>query len=118
MRSSAAPPCDRFARPTVSPDCRSRRRPLEFASSRHAGQYREIDHAALIAHPIEVGQLLVRDGQPDEVIAAGLLHDVLEKTPTTSPELQRRFGPRIARLVESVSDDRLIGDRGTQARAA
>jgi hypothetical protein len=45
-----------------------------------------------------------------EVIAAGLLHDVLEKTATTSRQLRRRFGARFARLVESVSDDPSIGD--------
>ena len=83
---------------------------LEFASDRHADQYREIDHAPFIAHPIEVGSLLHTDGQPDEVIAAGLLHDVLEKTGTTRAQLQRRFGASIARLVESVSDDPSIDD--------
>ncbi len=83
---------------------------LEFASARHADQYREIDHAPFIAHPIEVGSLLQRDGQPDEVIAAGLLHDLLEKTQTRGEELQRRFGASIARLVESVSDDPSIDD--------
>ena len=83
---------------------------LRFARTRHAGQYREIDHAPFIDHPIEVGWLLRCDGQPDEVIAAGLLHDVLEKTATTSAELCRRFGARIAWLVESVSDDPSIRD--------
>ena len=83
---------------------------LEFASTRHADQYREIDRAPFIAHPIEVGSLLHCDGQPDEVIAAGLLHDVLEKTATTSRQLRRRFGAGIARLVELVSDDPSIGD--------
>jgi (p)ppGpp synthase/HD superfamily hydrolase len=78
---------------------------LEFASERHAGQYREIDHAPFIVHPIEVGRLLRCDGQPDDVIAAGLLHDVLEKTATSSAELRHRFGVRIAWLVETVSDD-------------
>jgi (p)ppGpp synthase/HD superfamily hydrolase len=83
---------------------------LEFASARHANQYREIDHAPFIAHLIEVGRLLERNGQPDEIIAAGLLHDVLEKTTTTSAELKRRFGARVTRLVESVSDDPSISD--------
>lgn len=77
---------------------------------RHAGQCRGVDDAPFIHHPIEVGRLLDSDGQPGEVIAAGLLHDLLERTTTTSPELQRRFGTRIARLVESVSDDPSIGD--------
>ena len=35
---------------------------------------------------VEVGRLLDRDGQPDEVIAAGLLHDTLEKTATTAAQ--------------------------------
>ena len=83
---------------------------LRFASARHADQYREIDGAPFIAHPFEVGSLLRRDGQPDEIIAAGILHDVLEKTATTSAELHRRFGARIARVVESVSDHPSLGD--------
>jgi hypothetical protein len=78
---------------------------LRFAQRRHAGQYRETDHAPFIDHPIEVGWLLCRNGQSEEVIAAGLLHDVLEKTATSGTELERRFGKRIVRLVESVSDD-------------
>ena len=82
---------------------------LRFVSARHAGQRREIDHAPFIAHPIEVASLLRRDGQRDEIIAVGLLHDVLEKTATTSAELHRRFGAHIARLVESVSDDPSVG---------
>ncbi len=78
---------------------------LELASARHANQYREIDHAPFIVHPIEVGRLLYCDGRPTDVIAAGLLHDVLEQTATPSAELRHRFGARVAWLVESVSDD-------------
>jgi (p)ppGpp synthase/HD superfamily hydrolase len=95
---------DRFARLPMA------RAALEFASARHANQYREVDHAPFITHPIEVGGLLQCHGWPDEVVAAGLLHDVLEKTATTRAEVRRRFGVRIARLVESVSDDPAIGD--------
>lgn len=89
---------------------------LRFASARHANQYREIDHAPFIAHSSEVGALLLANGQPDEVIAAGLLHDVLEKTGTPRAELQRRFGARVAGLVESVSDDPSIDDYGSRKR--
>jgi len=89
---------------------------VRFARARHAGQHREIDHAPFIAHPIEVGRLLHGDGQSDEIIAAGLLHDVLERTPTTSAELHRRFGARIARIVESVSDNPSLGDYTSRKR--
>ena len=87
-----------------------------FASSRHTGQYREIDGAPFIAHPLEVGRLLHRNGQPDHVAAAGLLHDVLEKTNTTPQELGREFGKRVARLVEAVSDDPSITDYDERKR--
>ena len=63
-----------------------------------------------------MGCLLQGDGQPDEIIAAGLLHDVLEKTSTTRTELQRRFGAHVAGLVESVSDDPSLDDYETRKR--
>ena len=89
---------------------------IAFATDRHAGQHREVDHAAFIAHPVEVARLLRGDGYPDEIIAAGLLHDVLEKTATTSAELHLQFGAEIVRLVESVSDDPSIGDYQSRKR--
>ena len=89
---------------------------LRFARARHAGQRGEIDHAPFITHPIEVGRLLQGDGQPDDIVAAGLLHDILEKTATTSAELHRRFGAHIARLVESVSDDPSLDDYTSRKR--
>jgi (p)ppGpp synthase/HD superfamily hydrolase len=76
-----------------------------FAAARHAGQYREIDGVPFIAHPIEVGRLLRADGQPDHVVAAGLLHDVLEKTATGAGELEVAFGARVAQLVVALTDD-------------
>jgi HD domain len=89
---------------------------MAFASARHAGQYREIDRAPFITHPIEVARLLHRDGNPDHVIAAGLLHDVLERTKTTRVELDRRFGASIGRLVGTVSDDPRIEDYDERKR--
>jgi len=83
---------------------------MRFARARHARQRREIDNVPFIIHPIEVGRLLCDDGQPDEIIAAGLLHDVLEKTATTGVQFQHRFGADIVRLVESVSDDPSLDD--------
>jgi (p)ppGpp synthase/HD superfamily hydrolase len=44
-------------------------------------------------------------GCPDVVIAAGLLHDVLENTHTSHSELTARFGAEVAGLVQAVSED-------------
>jgi hypothetical protein len=73
----------------------------------HAGQCRT-DGTPFILHPREVASLLRSSGAPDHLIAAGLLHDLLEKTLVTAGDLQERFGPRITGLVLAVSDDEHI----------
>jgi len=80
------------------------RRALEFAAERHEGQRREADDAAFILHPLEVAQLLRAVGYPDELVAAGVLHDSLEKTDATPLELEQRFGSAVAALVCAVSE--------------
>lgn len=89
---------------------------LEYAERQHAGQRRGSDRAAFIEHPLEVGWLLYRVGAPDHVIAAGVLHDVLEKTEAGAGELGARFGSRIATLVCAVSENQDI--RGYRRRKA
>ena len=77
---------------------------LEYAAEHHEGQRRDSDDAAFILHPLEVAQLLRGRGYPDEVVAAGVLHDSLEDTDATPLELEQRFGPAVAALVCSVSE--------------
>jgi (p)ppGpp synthase/HD superfamily hydrolase len=96
------------------------RRALEFAAERHRGQRREADEAAFILHPLEVAQLLSNRGYPDEVVAAGVLHDSLEDTDATLLELEGRFGEEVARLVRSVSEpsaDGTYAERKARLRA-
>ena len=83
---------------------------IEFASSRHSGQHRRADGAAFVVHPLEVASLLERSGYPDHVVAAAVLHDVLEDTDTARPELEERFGPKVAEMVATLSDDPSIPD--------
>ena len=83
---------------------------FEFTAERHAGQVREGDAAPFLLHPLEVGALLHVFGYPDHVVAAGLLHDILESSDTTALELRMRFGPAIARLVEAVSEEPAVAD--------
>jgi (p)ppGpp synthase/HD superfamily hydrolase len=77
----------------------------EYAAERHAGQTRRPDGAPFIRHPEEVAALLRDAGAPEPVVAAGLLHDVLEKSDATVEDLEARFGPEVARLVDAVSED-------------
>ncbi len=49
-----------------------------FAAERHRGQRRAADHAPLILRPLEAAQWLRGRSYPDEVVSAGVLHDVIE----------------------------------------
>jgi (p)ppGpp synthase/HD superfamily hydrolase len=92
---------------------------LEFAAARHEGQRREADDAAFILHPLEVAQLLRNRGYEDAIVAAGVLHDSLEDTDATPQELERAFGPEVARLVSAVTEPDSVGsyaDRKTRLR--
>lgn len=77
---------------------------LDFAAARHDGQLRDTDGAPFILHPLEVAQLLRGRDYPDEVIAAGVLHDVIEDTDVRTGELRDRFGDTVTELVVSVSE--------------
>jgi (p)ppGpp synthase/HD superfamily hydrolase len=81
---------------------------LAFARERHDGQ---------VAHPVEVGCLLHEAGYADEVVAAGVLHDVLEDTDAELSELEAQFGADVAELVAAVSDDPAIEDHAERKAA-
>ena len=89
---------------------------LLYAQSMHAGQTRRSDGAAFILHPLEVAALLHDAGAPDHLIAAGILHDTIEKTDASPGALRRRFGSRVTSLVVAVTEDPDIG--GYPARKA
>lgn len=89
---------------------------IAFAERKHAGQRRS-DGTPFIQHPLEVATLLRYAGAADDVIAAGALHDVLEKADVGVSELRIRFGPRITALVLAVSDDDTIAGYGRRKAA-
>ena len=90
---------------------------LAFAADRHAGQTRDSGGVPFVTHPVEVACLLHEAGYSDEVVAAGVLHDVLEDTDVERAELEKRFGDRVAGLVAAVSDDPSI-ENGAERKAA
>ena len=79
-------------------------RAYAFAERAHRGQRRK-DGQAYISHPVRVARLLAELGYDEHVLAAALLHDVVEDTAATLEEVRRSFGPRVALLVGSVSED-------------
>jgi (p)ppGpp synthase/HD superfamily hydrolase len=75
-----------------------------FAARAHAGQRQVADGAPYLEHVLAVARLLEGAGFPDDVVAAALLHDVLEKTDVRPLEIRARFGPRVARLVRAMTE--------------
>jgi (p)ppGpp synthase/HD superfamily hydrolase len=78
-----------------------------------------------LAHPLEVSRLVGSAGAPDLLVAAALLHDVLEDTQTTPAQIAASFGSRVAALVSTLTEDETIAnyrqrkaDLRSRARAA
>ena len=59
---------------------------IYYATKAHKGQKRKMEDVDMIFHPFTVGMILQRNGQDEEVVAAGILHDVVEDTEKTSWE--------------------------------
>ena len=73
-----------------------------FSAKAHRGQSRDSGEAYL-SHPVEVAFNLTRLKMDERTIAAGLLHDTIEDTLTTSDEIQNVFGEEVYHLVEGVT---------------
>src|SRR5262249_8444226 len=90
---------------------------LRFARRVHLGQHRTQTHEQFLEHPIAVANLLSDSGHNGPIIAAAYLHDVVEKTDVELDEIRTRFGPEVAELVDSLSEDPDIQGYGERKRA-
>lgn len=80
---------------------------VKFAEEKHKDQFRKTDPSVpYVYHPISVGFILLKAGFDDEVVVAGILHDVIEDAGVTIDELRSVFGEKVASLVEGVSEDK------------
>ncbi len=59
--------------------------------------------APYITHPAAVAGIVAGWHLDEESVAAALLHDVVEDCPFTVADLEERFGPRVAQIVDGVS---------------
>lgn len=81
-------------------------RALEFAIKAHEGQVRKGTNIPYIVHPLEAAYIVDKLTSDMDVVAAAVLHDVIEDAGVTVKELKELFGERVARFVEAVSEDR------------
>lgn len=75
---------------------------FSFASKKHEGQKRKSGDAYIV-HPIAVAYFLAELHTGPETIAAGLLHDTVEDTETSTEDLKNRFGETVSTLVEALT---------------
>ena len=76
-----------------------------YATIMHQGKVRKLGNTPYILHPLEVAQILSTMTDDQDVITAGILHDVVEDTDGTIREIGKRFGERVAFLVASESEN-------------
>lgn len=82
-------------------------RAFKYAKKAHQGQKRRSGDP-YISHPVAVGRILLELGMSAEMIAAAMLHDVVEDTVITAEDIEQEFGSEVRFLVEAVSSLRRI----------
>ena len=81
-------------------------RAIVFATRAHSGTYRKGTKIPYIVHPIEAAAIVATMTDDPDMIAAAVLHDVVEDTDATLEEIRFFFNERIAKLVESESENK------------
>ena len=79
-------------------------RAIIFAVKAHAGTERRGKGFPYIVHPMEAVEIVATITPDQELLAAAVLHDVVEDTDITADDIRREFGDRIASLVVAESD--------------
>ena len=83
-------------------DRRLLERAYHRAEAAHEGQIR-MSGEPYFQHCLEVGYILADMSMSAEIVAAGLLHDIIEDTDITYKDISREFGTEVADMVDSVT---------------
>jgi GTP diphosphokinase / guanosine-3',5'-bis(diphosphate) 3'-diphosphatase len=84
-------------------------RAYHFAKKCHKDIMRQ-DGSEYIDHPLAVVEILKLYSMPEEVLVAGMLHDVCEDTEVTEDIISKEFTPRIAFMLNILSKNKKIQD--------
>ena len=77
-----------------------------FATQVHDGQMRKGSNSPYILHPLEAAAIVSTITLDEEIIAAAVLHDVVEDTGTPLAQVESMFGERVAFLVAGESENK------------
>jgi myo-inositol-1(or 4)-monophosphatase len=79
---------------------------IVFSVKAHDGMRRRKSEVPYILHPMEVGAIIGTMTDKQEVIAAGVLHDVVEDAGVAIEEIGKKFGARVMELVASETENK------------
>lgn len=79
---------------------------INFAVKAHDGARRKQSDIPYILHPMEAAVIVGTMTDDQEIIAAAVLHDTVEDTFVTLPEIEEKFGCRVAELVASETENK------------
>lgn len=82
---------------------------IDFALAQHKEQKRKLGGTPYIFHPLEAVTIAATLTLDEEILAACALHDTVEDTGATIETIEKEFGPRVARLVASETEDKYPG---------
>ena len=88
-----------------------------FSMKAHGAQVRASGDP-YFSHPIEVAGILTDLKLDDETIVTAILHDTIEDTVATPDQIEKLFGPSVARLVDGVTKLSKIEAQSENERAA
>lgn len=88
----------------------------DYAEQAHLGQTRKSGEP-YINHALETAITLAKMGMDQSTIIAGLLHDVPEDTDYSLVDIEKNFGPEVAKLVSGITKLGVIKYRGMEKYA-
>ena len=81
---------------------------IAFAVRAHQGMVRKVSNQPYILHPMEAAVIVGTLTDDQEILAATVLHDVVEDAGVTLVEIQEKFGERVMKLVASETEDKRV----------
>ena len=77
-----------------------------FAVKAHSGMRRKGTDVPYVSHPLEAFSIAASITNDEKVLAAAVLHDVVEDTDYTIEDIKNGFGEKVAELVASDSENK------------
>lgn len=90
---------------------------FEFAYKKHNGMKRKTSDVPYIVHPMSVAIILMKNNGSKNVVAAGLLHDVIEDTDASFSEIRKIFGGEVSELVRAVTEPKKLRKPSSDLKA-